>query len=374
MRFLKRPMRAVFAAALLLIGLQPGFGQDESGPPRDLNDILKLKSGKRPKPISQAAPIYPYAMSAAGLMGSVAVEFIINAQGNVENAFVVKSNNPWFERPAVDAIMKWKFTPGEIDGRPIKVRAMQLIEFSLDYGRQADGLWRVTKGKNHQTLPPDYQWETAPVPINTRYPVYPFEPLKAGKTGKVAITYVVGTNGRVSQAKVTSATVPEFGEAVLAMIDAWQFTPPKRKDGTPCSALVGGEYEFKPNGRGDVPVSDETKDLLRALEKKPESILTMNDLDKPLKPLSRRPPVYPSGLKQIGQDGEATIEFLIDKNGDAQLPWVVTSSASEFGYAAAQAVATWRFEVPRKGGKPVFVRTRIPIEFSLREPKPAANK
>ena len=62
--------------------------------------------------------------------------------------------------------------------------------------------------------------------------------------------------------------------------------------------------------------------------------------------------------------GEATIEVLIDKDGWVQLPRVVSTSNPAFGWAAAQAVAVWRFEPPKVGGKAVVTRVRIPFVFS----------
>jgi len=35
-----------------------------------------------------------------------------------------------------------------------------------------------------------------------------------------------------------------------------------------------------------------------------------------------------------------------------------------------QAVATWRFDPPKKGGKRVMVRARIPVDFTFTEHKP----
>lgn len=158
------------------------------------------------------------------------------------------------------------------------------------------------------------------------------------------------------------------------MIEAWRFKPAQKKDGTPAYANLGMQYEFRPKGRGDVPVSEEAREILRDLAKNPGAIARLKDLDQPLKPLSRRSPVFPTALKEAGRDGEAQIEFFVDRNGDVQLPRVISGSAPEFGYAAAQAVATWRFEVPRKAGKPVVVRAQIPMEFSLSAGKPALKK
>ena len=69
--------------------------------------------------------------------------------------------------------------------------------------------------------------------------------------------------------------------------------------------------------------------------------------------------------------GEAKVEFFVDRNGDVQLPHIVSCSAPEFGYAAVQAIATWRYSVPRKGGKPVTARATIPLEFAMRAPAAA---
>jgi len=362
------------AFALLFMACSPlqASVPEEGDPSVGISDFPK--NGKRPKPVKQGAPVYPYAMSRAGLIGAVKIEFIIDKAGNVPNAYVVESNNPWFERPALDAIMGWKFEPGQIDGRPVNTRAMQLIEFNLSNLGNTPDLWRVSKGKDYDKLPPEFRWHTAPVPKLTTFPIYPFELLKAGARGKVRISYVVGPNGRVVRAKLQNADLPEFGAAVLAMIDAWRFAPPKLKDGKPCYANLGSEYEFLPNGRGDVPVAENARQILRDLEKKPERIVSPKDLDRPLTPRSRRPPAYPTALAEAGQLGEAVIDFFVDQEGDVQLPRIVSSSAPEFGYAAVQAVATWRFDPPKKGGKRVVVRARIPIDFALEDHKTEGRK
>ncbi len=81
------------------------------------------------------------------------------------------------------------------------------------------------------------------------------------------------------------------------------------------------------------------------------------------KPIRQGPPVYPTALKKAGQPGEAVIEFFVDAKGDVQLPRIVSSTATEFGYAAVQAVATWRFEPPKRNRKRTVVRVRGPVEF-----------
>lgn len=86
----------------------------------------------RPVARVQPQPAYPYEMSRAGISGEVVVEFIINEQGAVIDARVVRSTHREFETAATQAVLKWKFKAGRKDGKAVKVRASQLLEFNLE--------------------------------------------------------------------------------------------------------------------------------------------------------------------------------------------------------------------------------------------------
>jgi TonB family protein len=318
----------------------------------------------KPKLLKPEQPVYPYNQARAGVNGTVTVEFIIDPQGRVRNPYVVGSNNPAFERPAIDAVLKWKFSPGKMDGRPVNVRAVQKIEFLMDSGGANSGFWQITKAKDHSSLPPELRWDKAPVPESTTFPVYPFAALQGGVKGKTLISFVVGPNGMVVKSKILQATTPEMGQAALAMIDTWHFTPAKKKDGTPLFAALGLEHNFAPSGMGDVPVTYAAQRILRLLEKHPEKIIGADKLDRLPRAISKRPPIYPLALNESKVTGQVVVEFFIDEEGDAQLPHVISSSAPEFGYAAMQALAAWRFEPAKKNDKAVIVRVRIPMEFN----------
>ncbi len=355
-------MNRLLSATCVALGLACAAGSAGAEPEKPAEELKQR--GTPPKVLKQQEPIYPYSMARAGLTGQVVVDFIVDTNGDVQNPFVFSSNNPWFERPALDAILKWKFKPALMDGRIVNTRARQQIVFDLDSaGTKATGLWNVPKPSKRDKLPPELQWDKAPVPINTAFPVYPFGALRAGQSGKTRLKFLIGPDGRVASAKVLEATTPEMGQAALAMIDAWEFTPATKKDGTPCYSALAIEHDFKPRSISDVPVTPEALDILRLLEKNPGKIAGLTELDGMPKPLSRRPPVYPSALRKAGQPGNAVIEFYLDEHGDAQLPHIISSTAPEFGYAAVQAVATWRFEPARKGGKAAVTRVQIPIDF-----------
>jgi TonB family protein len=350
--------------ALVNLTANAASTQDKIGPVYEL-----LTLDVKPRSVKQAAPIYPYSQSQAGLTGTVRIEFIIDVEGRVRNPYVVESNNPAFERPALDAVLKWEFKPGVKDGHPVNVRVSQIIEFQL--GNGGDAPWQISKPKNQSNLPPILQWDIAPIPVNTTFPVYPYEALLAGVKGKTRLRFVIGPDGRVTEAKLDEATTPELGLAALAMIDTWRFKPAQKKDGTFSFAALAIEHEFSPSGRGDVPVSHSARDILSLIEKHPEKILKGGQLDQIPKRLSGRTPVYPTALRATGKPGEATIEFFIDEKGDVQLPRIISSSAPEFGYAAAQAVATWRYEPPMKNGKTVVTCAMELVAVEPEPPRPA---
>lgn len=327
----------------------------------------ELKYDQPPQPIRRVEPVYPSNMIVLEGKGEVILDLVVDAQGRVEDVWAVESTNPWLERAAITAVEQWRFAPAKLAGEPVPAQISQLIVFRVR-GNFGDGRDLVTfrKSRDHDKLPVAFQWETPPKAIYAAFPVYPFELLKSGVRGKASIAYIVGPDGLVQKSDIREASHPEIGLAMQAMIDAWRFEPAQNKAGLRCYAMLALEQEFLPRGRGFVPVSDEARQILRDLERGGEGIATARQLDAPLQPRVMRAPVYPTTLREQGPAGEALIEFYVDKFGDAQLPRIVSASAPEFGYAAAQAVATWRFKKPLRGGKAAVVRVQVPIKFDAR--------
>lgn len=344
-----------------------------------LHPTFELPANAAP-PVGVAVdkPGYPASQMMSGLGGRVTLQFVIDETGRVVNPVVEESNNPWFERVAIRASLKWKFKPATVGGQPVAVRARQVLKFNLvgdDDESSERGLWQTARAKPRPDDPPELQWQKPPQPVATTFPVYPFEDLLAKAKSQVKITLLIGPAGRVVESRVQEATTPAMGYALQAMLDTWRFTPPLKKDGTPCFAAVTLSQAFDPSGKkGDVPQTLSGMEIVQLIEKKSGRIVASSELDRPSRPLSRRPPVYPTALLAARKTGTAAIEFFIDDVGDAQLPRVVRATEPEFGYAAAQAIAAWRFEAPLKDGKPVVARAQIELEFTLppSAAKPAA--
>jgi TonB family protein len=86
-----------------------------------------------PERISGPFPHYPEKLRQAGVEGAVLLEFVIEQDGTVDSSSlqVLESTNRAFEGPARAVIEGSLYTPGEVDGEPVRVLVSQQIGFSL---------------------------------------------------------------------------------------------------------------------------------------------------------------------------------------------------------------------------------------------------
>ena len=80
--------------------------------------------------ISSVPPIYPEKLKKAGVGGEVVIECVIDTEGHVTAAQVLRSSHREFEAPSIEALKQWKFSPGEKGGRAVNTRVQQLLVFT----------------------------------------------------------------------------------------------------------------------------------------------------------------------------------------------------------------------------------------------------
>ncbi len=85
---------------------------------QDAFDVSELE--KRPEAVTQVPPAYPPELRKARIEGSVTLVFILSEEGRVEEPRVENSTRPEFEKPALDAIKRWRFQPGMKEGKPVR--------------------------------------------------------------------------------------------------------------------------------------------------------------------------------------------------------------------------------------------------------------
>jgi periplasmic protein TonB len=107
-------------------GLGPG---DEAGVGGGVYDIGGNVAA--PVPIYEPDPQYSEEARKAKYSGTVLVEIIVDAQGNVRDAQVVKNVGMGLDEKALEAVRTWRFKPGSKNGVPVATRVAVEVYFRL---------------------------------------------------------------------------------------------------------------------------------------------------------------------------------------------------------------------------------------------------
>lgn len=128
------PLRADLELAAGSGGALAGFGDVRAltaaeTVQQDAFDVADLE--KRPEAVNQFPPAYPPELRKAKIEGSVTLVFILSEEGRVEEPRVENSSRAEFEKPALEAIRKWRFRPGMKDGLPVRTYIRIPMRFRL---------------------------------------------------------------------------------------------------------------------------------------------------------------------------------------------------------------------------------------------------
>lgn len=107
-----------------------GSGEALPPPPAPVAPIRLHQGMKAPYKIVDVPPAYPAVAQRARVEGVVILEAVIDAQGNVRSARVLKSI-PLLDQAALDAVKGWQFTPTLLNGVPVPVMMTVTVNFTL---------------------------------------------------------------------------------------------------------------------------------------------------------------------------------------------------------------------------------------------------
>jgi TonB family protein len=331
------------------------------------NELFAQGGYRPPHVLKRVRAFYPFALRHLRIRATVIVEFNVDVNGNPQDAAIRSSTNPDFEEEALRTIKQWKFQPATQMGKPVVAHMAMPIVFQ--FFRDNHDPYQV-RGGGQSGLPPEYRYDTPPVVRSAARPDYPYGLMRLDREGSASVEILIDANGKVARTKVLDAAYPELGAALAAALETYQFDPALR-DGKPTQSLLKQEMTFRlsetaPDTDHDSLYADYY--LLRRVEKDPSSVVSAKQLDHPLHPISRRPPVFPSNLVGRKDHGTALVEIIVDKDGRARIPRIISADDPSFGYAATQAAQFWRFDPPTVGGKAVLTKVQIPFNFAVRKP------
>lgn len=94
-------------------------------------------------------------------------------------------------------------------------------------------------------------------------------------------------------------------------------------------------------------------------------IFDLSKLDQKPEAKFQAKPSYPFELRNVGMEGEAIVDFVVDAEGQVRNARAIRSTHPEFGDAAIEAVKQWTFLAGQKGGRAVNAHMQVPIVFTL---------
>ncbi len=306
---------------------------------------------RTPARVARAAdPDYPEELDPRKLPGEVDLELAIGADGRVAGRRVLWASHGAFVAEALRVAERWTFEPAR-QGLLKKPSTMRAPVSFVSVGARRPEICAA----NGLRLVDTSEVDVWPEPIVMQEPVYPRERFVAGEEGSAEATFVIGPRGQITEFALGECSAPEFGAALTAAIDAWLFRP-GMKEGNNVPVRMALRQEFRR------PEGGTLARLAEALREK--KVASARGLDAPLEVVWRGFPAYPETLRATRPEGDAEIEFVIDQDGRARVPRVVSATMPEFGWAAATAVSQWVFAPPRRGGEPTDVLVRISLHFT----------
>ena len=101
--------------------------EDDALPPPDV--FVPFETA--PAIVTQVLPVYPELARKAGIEGTVYVKILVDKQGVVRDAILMRGIGAGLDEAALEAVRKWVYTPAIQNNRPIAVWVAQPVLFSL---------------------------------------------------------------------------------------------------------------------------------------------------------------------------------------------------------------------------------------------------
>jgi len=202
-----------------------------------------------------------------------------------------------------------------------------------------------------------------PAATRTVSPVHPPELMKRLVTGEALVSCLVGETGAVIEAKVESATHPEFGEAAVAAARQWEFTP-GTIDGKPAPMRVRIPFDFA------LSIDQQFRLIFGrpVFQEVTGPVISAQELAAWPVPAQALMPRYPKELEGTGKYGKAVVSIVIDKEGLVINPRIVKATYPEFEMPALLTAARLRFP-PQVMANREHIYVSLDLQFDFKPPR-----
>lgn len=207
------------------------------------------------------------------------------------------------------------------------------------------------------------------VPATFEVTVEPVVPASLSMTSlrecRVTLALDLGSDGRLTDSLVTTATHAALARPCLEAVQQWRFQP-ARFDGEPVPSRVEVVINFVQNGAVVSLTAIETVAArVELLAGRPPDfrVCRADEIDRPLTVVTRVNPEYARDAEQRGVGGRVEVHFFVDEQGNVRLPAVPAETHPYLSAVAVEAMRGWKFEPPTRHGRPVLVAAVQAFDF-----------
>jgi TonB family protein len=239
----------IFGAMLGFASL-PASGQTTADVPGDrVYDQQSVTVLPRPLNVDEfaagLAERYPGGVPDSGVVPSVHVRFIVDANGTGREFHILASTDSALHAPALAALSLLRFAPAEIDGRPVHVRVELPIRWQVPTtAPQAPEVAAPPAPKEEivERMPMILNVRSLRDAMNREYPEW-LKP--TGMRGTIVVRMRVNAEGVPGEGQIKSSTNPEFNAASLRAVRVVRFRPAALDD-RPVAVWVELPLQWEP--------------------------------------------------------------------------------------------------------------------------------
>jgi TonB family protein len=236
--------------ALLAFAALPAYGQATAAVSADsVYEPQAVTALPRPLNVDEFAAAladgYPGGVPDSGVVPSVHVRFIVDANGTGREFHILASSDSALHAPALAALSILRFAPAEIGGRPVHVRVDLPLRWQVPTPAPQAAEVAAPPAPKEEIV------EQVPMILNVRafrdamIREYPEWLKPTGMRGTVVVRMRVSAEGVPGQAEIKSSTTPEFNEASLRAVRSVRFRPAALND-RPVAAWVELPLQWEP--------------------------------------------------------------------------------------------------------------------------------
>ena len=199
---------------------------------------------------------YPADAMKDSIQGKVFVTFVVKSDGSVGDAKIARGVHPLLDNEAirvVNSLPAWK--PGKQAGKEVNVAYTVPVRFALDNGKTKETVSFVppkinAKGEKEVFVVVEEMPEFPGGAIELRKFIarsvgYPAEAQKEKAQGKVFVTFVVSSTGKVENAKIERSVSPALDAEAIRVVSMMPDWKPGRQRGQAVSVEYTIPIEFK---------------------------------------------------------------------------------------------------------------------------------